>query len=319
MSIRTTYLSTNNRMVNQLMTNQSNLLDLQMKLSSQKNVTKPSDDPVAASQILTIEKQQNKITTYNSNIATAKEQLDMLDSSLAKVIDVMQRASDLAVESSNETVNPTQLKGIKGEIDQIKASIVDFANTQYNGQYIFSGNNTTTPTYSLNQTTGAVTYQGSNASGDSARSVEIMEGVNVPLNVKGVDIFGSYTPADPAAVPPVAEQATGIFGTLSQLSNALGATPTNVSNISAQIDKIKDGINTVTDVRTQYGAYSSKRLDMTTSYLSDLSLSLDEQKSGLQDLDMVKTITDLNNQNYAYQASLQTSATAMKLSLLNYI
>lgn len=322
MNIRVTNLGLSDRMLSQLMTNQSNLLDLQIQMSTQKKLNKPSDNSVDAAQLLTLNKQQSQIDSYKTNISTAREQLNMLDSSLSKVIDSVTRANELTVEASNETYNADQLKGIKGEVDQIKAGIMDFANTQYNGQYIFSGNNTSYPAYVM-AADGSVTYQGSNSALDSPRSIEIMDGVSIPLNVNGINIFGDYKAAVMSAGGiSVQESGSGIFKALSDLSNALGASPPDLdgpTGIRAQLATIQDGLNTVNNVRTQYGSYSSKRIDMTESYLTDLSLSLSEQQSGLQDLDLVKAITDLNQQTYAYQGALQTTAQSSKLSLLDYI
>ena len=313
MNIRTTTLGYSDRMVNQLMNSQSSMLDLQLKMTTQKNINKPSDNSVAAAQLLVLNKQQNSIETYKTNIATAREQLDMMDSSLASVLDLVQRANELAIEGSNETYSASQLKGLKGEVDQTIQAIVDFANTKYNGQYIFSGNNVAYPAYTVADD-GSVVYNGSNSAADSQRKIEIMEGVEVPLNVNGVDIFGYYDNS-----VPTAPGGTGLFKALSDLSKALGEDPPDVTAISAQIGPIQDGLNTVNNIRTQYGAYSSKRLDMTESYLSDLSMSLSQQKSAIEDLDLVKALTDLNNQTYAYQASMQTMSVALKLSLIDYM
>ncbi len=317
MNIRATSLGLSERMVNQLMFNQNSLLDLQIKMSTQKSVNKPSDNSVAAAQILVINKQQNNIETYKANISTAREQLNMLDSSLGRVIDITQRANELALQASNETYSSEQLKGMRGEVEQIKQAIVDFANTQYNGQYIFSGNNVSYPAYTISAD-GSVMYNGSNSTADSKRTIEIMEGVEIPLNVNGVDIFGYYD-ATTTSGGVVVGSGSGLFKALSDLSNALNEVPPDVTKISAQMKPIQDGLNTVSNIRTEYGSYSSKRLDMTESYLTDLSLSLTEQRSGLEDLDLVKAITDLNNQKNAYQASLQTTSTALSLSLLDYL
>lgn len=322
MNIRTTNLGLSDRMVSQLMVSQSSLLDLQIQMSTQKKLNKPSDNSVDAAQLLTLNKQQSQIGSYNNNIATAREQLNMLDSSLGRVIDSVTRANELTVQASNETYNADQLQGIKGEIDQIKAGIMDFANTQYNGQFIFAGNNTASPAYTM-AADGSVTYQGSNSPADSPRSIEIMDGVSIPLNVNGLDIFGDYK-AGYTSTSGIVYPSTGsgLFKALSDLSTALNASPPDLdgpNGIRAQLSTIQDGLNTVNNTRTQYGSYSSKRLDMTEAYLSDLSLSLSEQQSGLQDLDLVKAITDLNNQNYAYQGSLQVTAKSAQMSLLNYM
>ena len=323
MYIRTTTTGTTSRMLSQLMSNQSDLINTQIQISSQKRVNKPSDDAVASSQILQLNKQLNKIDSYLSNINTAKDQVATLDGALDNVTDVIQRANELAMQAANGTYNNDQLKSMKSEIDQIIASIVDFSNTQYNGQYIFSGNNTSTPAYTIG-TDGSITYNGTDGSNDSQRTMEIIEGVYIPLNITGNSIFGYYKPEVPPTDPMDPSTGTpaegnGILGALSALSVELDKNDPDRAAVSSMLGDIKNGLETVSTTRTQYGAYSAKRLEMTESYLKDLILSIEDQRSGLEDLDVAKAMTDLANKNYAYQASLQTTAQNLQISLLNYM
>ncbi|MDD3238282.1 MAG: flagellar hook-associated protein FlgL [Candidatus Gastranaerophilales bacterium] len=318
MYVRTTTLGTSDRLVSQMMANQSALLNTQIQLSSQKRINRPSDDCVDAAQILSLGRQQDKISTYKDNINTAREQINMLDSSLAQVINVAQRANELAVQGSNGVYSKDQLGAIKTEIDQITASVMDFANTQYNGQYIFAGNNVSSPAYTKGAD-GSIVYQGSSGSQDSGRTMEIMEGTYLALNVNGSDVFGSFTPSDTTVDPAIPSQGSGLFKALGDLSESLALDPPDSQKISESIGTIKDGLNTINNVRTEYGSYASTRLNMTESYLTDLSLSVTEQRSNLEDLDMIQAITDYSNENYAYQASLSSVSKTMQISLLNYI
>ncbi len=315
MSVRITNLSLNSGSVSKLNGLLSNLSDLQTKISSQKEINKPSDNAISTSKILTINSQLDKIGVYNTNISTAQEQISTMEGALSSVTDQLQRVYELTVQASNQTYSGSNLSAIKEEIGQITASIIDFSNTQYNGQYIFSGNNTGQPAYTMGSD-GSIVYNGSNSSTDEAtRSIEIMDGVYVSLNINGGDIFGNYD----ATTDPDNPTGSGIFGTLGALSDLLGTTPPDYDAIASQLSPLKQGIDDISNANTRYAAASASRLDMTTSYLSDLTLSLKEQKSNLEDLDIVEAATKLSTQTYAYQASLKAINQTMNLSLLDYM
>ena len=61
------------------------------------------------------------------------------------------------------------------------------------------------------------------------------------------------------------------------------------------------------------------RIQVNQSQQTDRSQELQKLVSGEVDADMPSTIVRLNQAQTAYQASLQSSAKIMKLSLLDYI
>ena len=61
------------------------------------------------------------------------------------------------------------------------------------------------------------------------------------------------------------------------------------------------------------------RADRIQSDLDTRGTQLEAQRSSAEDLDMIKGISDFQNQNTSYQAALQSYAQVQKLSLLNYL
>ena len=72
------------------------------------------------------------------------------------------------------------------------------------------------------------------------------------------------------------------------------------------------------EVQSVYSAYVA-RLDMTKSTLGDIEIAATEQRANLVELDIPSAISELINQNYAYQASMQTFSMLSNNSLLNYM
>ena len=71
--------------------------------------------------------------------------------------------------------------------------MVDLANTEYNDNYIFSGANTKTLTYTINETTGEIEYHGTpHSNPDYIRQTEVADGVFETINTTGDKVFGWY-------------------------------------------------------------------------------------------------------------------------------
>jgi flagellar hook-associated protein 3 FlgL len=61
------------------------------------------------------------------------------------------------------------------------------------------------------------------------------------------------------------------------------------------------------------------RIDGVKSRLDDLKLFGETTRANAEDLDMVQAISDFQNQQTGYQASLQTYSSIQRMSLFDYI
>lgn len=333
--MRVTTLQTNNTMMNYISTAESKYYDLSQEASSGKKVTKPSDDPTAAKSILNIGSQMGQLNGYLDNMSTAQNELDTLDSSLSSLTTLIGKATDLTTEAANGTYSSSDLKNMKTQIDQIIQSVTDTANTNYNGTYIFSGAATSTQTYTT-AADGSITYNGTPATGNYQRYVTISDGVSVSINTPGSSVFGSYQAATPAVpgvpaggppwtTPPVPAQpevATGLLGTLKQLSDALGnggVNPTSGNTVGSYLTGLSTALDTVSTTRTQFAAVSN-RFSMTKDSINSSITSLTAYKSDLQDADLATVLADLTAQQTALQATLSATSSLLNgKTLLNYI
>lgn len=250
MYVRTTNLGVSDTLIQYMLNASSKYNELSVEASSGKKVAKPSDDAVAATNILKTSASLDKLNGYLSTMSTAQTELNTLDDSLTSLTKAIQNATDLATQASNGTYSTTDLQNIKSQVDSILSSVIDTANTQYNGKYIFSGTATSTQTYTTDATTGAITYQGSNTStNDYQRTVAIADGVTVPLNAAGDKLFGSYVVTTAPTVSNTVPFATGdVAGTTTTTTfDASGNTITTVKVVTIS------GGNTTTDTTVSTG------------------------------------------------------------------
>ncbi|MCB0421955.1 MAG: flagellar hook-associated protein FlgL [Bdellovibrionales bacterium] len=124
--------------------NRSDMAELQNQAATQKRVTKPSDDPVAATRVLAsrIELQGSK--QYQKNLAYAKSFLEFTDQSLDELTGHLVRAKELALnQASDASANDQSRRVVAEEIGQIYRQAVQIGNRKLGERYIFGGFNTT--------------------------------------------------------------------------------------------------------------------------------------------------------------------------------
>lgn len=311
MYIRTTNLGTSEAMKAAILSAQSRYYQLAEEASTQKKISKPSDDATAAVNILNTNTKLNQLSGYSDNMKLAQNELNVLDDSFASVTDSLQNANDLVTQAANGTCSQDELDNINIQIKQILANVIDQSNTQYNGNYIFSGTSTGTQTYTTDAS-GNISYQGD----DFNRTVQISDGVTENVNVPGNKIFGSYT-AEQAGPPIVPASGTGIIGSLKLLSDALAKGDT--TTIRSSMDSLQKNIDDVSVQRTTFASVT-QRFEMTQNSNDNMTVQLKSYRSSLQDADLTQVLTDLAAQKVALQATLSvTSSLQSKVSLLDYM
>ena len=168
---------------------QDQLATTQQQLSTGLRINQPSDDPYGASLAVQLKNDLQGLTTYSNNVTDGTAWASAADTSLTNVMSMLQRAQELTVQASNGDESATDLSSTADEIDQLADAIKQEANTQYNGQYVFSGTATGTQPYA--SSTGDV-FQGNTA----AITRQIGPGASLQVNVDISGLLGSGTSAN---------------------------------------------------------------------------------------------------------------------------
>src|SRR5208283_4239102 len=141
---------------------QANQQQLSAELSSGVSITSLSQNPVGAGEnvLLLSQIQQDDSFTHSASMVTG--QLQVADSALGSVVSQLTQAISLATSANNGTLNSSDVKSVGNQISGILDEVQSLANTNYQGQYIFAGGQTsTTPFTTSTNTTPAVTnYNG---------------------------------------------------------------------------------------------------------------------------------------------------------------
>lgn len=150
----------------------SKLDKLQSQISSGKKISKASDDPVVAMKSLKYNTQLSQVQQYKSNASQAFTWLENTETNITEGIDILSKVRELAVEAQNDTNGEPERQAIGVEVKQLKEQLLNIANTQVNGRYIFNGTNSDKPpvtdngdgTYTISDTADVVVNISNNMS-----------------------------------------------------------------------------------------------------------------------------------------------------------
>ena len=239
---------------------------------------------------------------YEKNISDALGWTDTADGALNVVTSTLQRARELIIYGANGTLSGTDRSALKDEVDTLQGQLMQVLNTNYDGRYIFGGQKTTEPPFSI--VDGILTYSGDNNNIER----EISRGVNItiPTNGSGIAVTAGTTLGN--------EDIGALFKNIS-LALENGNTDDLSGSLLGDIDKHLD--NTIR-FRSKMGAVYN-RLESAKERNAAENLSMTELLSKSEDIDLAEKMMEFSTMRTVYQASLQTGAQILQPSLLDYI
>lgn len=284
--------------LNSLYKNTQQLLKLQEMVSSQKRINRPSDDPIGMRKILDYRKVLSSIDQYNTNITHGNTQIDLTESCLEAIDDLVLKARRIAVEqSAGELENrPTAAQEVKNIYDQI----LQLANTKLGDTYILSGHQTDTAPFSRDADYNA-TYHGD----DGDKRIIVGDNLNIKTNVTGEDALGS---------------GVDVFDSLRDLINGLEDpdTTAGTAQIATQITPLSNALDQIKAVRSE-AASTFIQLETTENQLANFKLNIEDMLSDTEDANMAQAIVELQVQQTAYETSLATAAKILQRSLMDFL
>lgn len=265
----------------------------QMQISSGKRVSKPSDDPSMAADIIRISSEKSEATQYERNLNFARTKLDMADTVLDNVEKMVERVRSLAQLSLG---NPVSGQLYRTEVAGLRDQIISSANTAHAGRFIFGGSVTTDAPY-LKASDSTVTYQGNSE--------------DMPLQVSRTSTLQTQLPGN-----EIFTGAVDIFATLSDLVTAMDAG--DKAGIDAQIAKIEEFSQVVSISRSKIGSYVNIASNI-ESELTSARLARESDLTEAQAADLAKAITEFQLSENALQATMAVGARISQLNLLDYL
>ena len=144
----------------------------------------PSDDPVAAAQILGVNSELTRIDQYEDNADAAESHLQFEESLIDSGEESLQRIRELVLQANNATQSNDTRAAIAVEIEERLDELLALGNaTNSNGEYVFAGFQSNTIPFE--RSGGGYQYAGD----DGQRLAQIGASSTIPTGDSGRDVF----------------------------------------------------------------------------------------------------------------------------------
>jgi flagellar hook-associated protein 3 FlgL len=272
---------------------QAALRSITEKVSSSKQLNRPSDNPADVRSALGLNDTLAQLAQYVRNIDNASSKVSATDTALASAGELIQRANELAIEGGNGTLDASDRQQMAAEVSQLIEAMGQTANAKVGDSYIFGGFKTTTAPYQITGAGQVGAYQGDHG----VVIARIGPASTMQINMDGDSVF------QPA------------LDALTQLQADLNSGQAVQSTTIAQINT---ALQTILQARATAGARAN-RLDTVKSSQQDITTSNQALLSQLEDANMPAAITELTQRQTTYQASLMVTAKVMQTTLIDYL
>ena len=203
---------------------QSALATTEQQITTGKAFQTAGDNPIAASQAITLQATLDQLGQYANNANLAQSRLSFEDSTLSAVSSLLATVRTTVVQASNSTLSNADRATLAATVSQQLDSLQQLANTQDgSGQYLFAGSvSNATPFISSN--TGTVSYQGDT----QTRQIQIGSSRVVQDGDPGNRVFtdikngnGTFQVQAGSTTPPVTNTGSLVVGATSVTNPAL--------------------------------------------------------------------------------------------------
>jgi flagellar hook-associated protein 3 FlgL len=300
---------TNNMMTDSLvryLTAQNEALyERQTIIASQKRINKPSDDPIGTGKIMDYRQTLSSIEQYQTNIQTGKTRLEVTETDLDLVNDLLELTKSIGETEALQTAESRQLAA--EEVKSLFDQVLDLTNSQLNGNYLFSGYQTKTAPFSRDDTLATtfdqytVTYNGDD--GD-ARFI-VAHSTEIAIDADGRPLFHN-----------AAAGGINLFDTMRDL--IVGLENDDTAAISAQGDMIDKARNQINNIRAS-NAPIVYQLETTENYWQNYQNKIKDLLGREEEADITQAVVELQSIELAYESTLATTARILQPGLLDFL
>lgn len=170
--------------VSQMQAEQSAVNAARNSVSTGKAVSVASDNPVAATQIVSISHLMASQDNYVSGINSATTSLSLEQSTLSSISNLLNQANSIAIQSGNGALSSSDRSAMATQLSQVLTQLQQSANTTDTaGNYLFAGTAAGQPFVSNDD--GSISYQGT----DNTQMAAVGSGLQVATGDAGSKVF----------------------------------------------------------------------------------------------------------------------------------
>jgi flagellar hook-associated protein 3 FlgL len=222
-------------------------------------------------------------------------------------VSVLDQARSLAAQGASGTLDASGRTALATQAEQILNTLVDNSRATFDGQYLFSGDSTSQPAYSVN----LANPNGVNRllTAPATTLIQDSTGVTFAIAKTAQDLFDHRNPDDSLA-------ADNVFAAVNSLRVAL------LNNDPAGVTAAAASIQTAQSYLNQQGAFYGAVQNRITNALDvaqKFQLQSQTALSSERDTDVAAAATDLTQEQLSEQAAMQAEASMPRNSLFDVL
>ncbi|MBW1776917.1 MAG: flagellar hook-associated protein 3 [Deltaproteobacteria bacterium] len=314
-------LAMNYRMLSSNIDRMSNrLYALRHQAATGKQMNLPSDNPAGIRPVLKYRLQIKDVDRRLNQISMALGEMEILDSSLDQVENILVVAKEAAIGAMNAVANQTDLETYADRIGKLFDEMLQAANTQSNGKYLYSGYRETTRPFTVNAAYDPAAYDPADPMtwaaayhGDAnVKTVETVIGKSIQTALPGNDLFLGDADNDGQLDP----DGVDLFSMLKDLE----ATVRNndFTAMEQGLGKLEQGADQVRRLRGRMGN-NAWRIEQAGEHLETASIEFKKIISSCEDADILEVFSRLVQHETAFEAALNVTTRIARLSILDFM
>jgi flagellar hook-associated protein 3 FlgL len=325
MTERITSQMVGNSTISTIESDLNSLSQTQEDLSTGFQINSPSDNPYGAALSISLNGQVSAYGAYQSNVTQGTAWVESASTSLQSIQQTAQTVRELVVEASNGTMSSGDQADAAQEVLQYMSQIKQSADSQYDGSYIFSGDDVTTQPYDTSATPADPSTEDQFNGNTNSISYAIGPSTQIPVNANLYSVLGNGNTGGTAGSTSngggavQADGSGGLLATMRTIYNDLtgtnGGTQTDLGN---QLNNLDANMSSLESVQATVGA-TQDSLQMASSRLTSLTTSAQTDVGNVEDTDMAQATVTFSSEQASYQAALQSAADIIQTSLLNFL
>ena len=272
---------------------------LQNQVATGQRIFQPEDDPAAIGRVLTLQSERSQVQQFARNADRALQISQSSFAGLQTVKKISDRAGEIATLGQS-AVNVDSFRAYGAEIEQLVEQGLQQVNTKLGNDFLFGGTAVDsapfTATRDSNGKVTGITYNGTAA----AAAIQISENSTI-------------SPGNSGATN---QNLADFLNNLVALRDALQSG--NSASVASTRGPLDVSENKLVETMGERGAIQL-RIEVARDQLTVRYQDSEKLISAEADVDLPEAIVKLNQTQTAYQAALQSAASIMKISLLDYL
>lgn len=276
---------------------------LQNQISTQERLTRSSDDPVAASQLRMLSRDEKLADIDAANARRTSENLELAGDALGAISEDLIRARELVLWASSDTMGAAERARIGEEVEQLRLRILSSINARDAGGNALFGGETSGNAYTLSGST--ISYTGTATAGE----IDLGQGQLLSRGVTGPEVMNFTSGGSP----------TDVFTFLGSLASALqGGVADPVQAARDGLAGIDDAVESLTRAQTIIGTRVAW-IEVIEDRQIDQSLTRAARTAETGGVPFAETVAELQQMLTVLEASQASFTRLASLSLFDSI